>query len=217
MKERTRRRLWNGLLVLVVAVVVLRLAAPALLESYAKWLIVEDPVRPSDAIVTLSGAEGERLFDAIRLWKEKIAPRLVIVGPDTPLLKVYTREDSLSQGEIKKRIAIRKGVPEEDIILALGATSTYEEAESALREASERGWKSIVIVTSPFHTRRARATYHAVFRGSGVEVRVHHLPIPLSQSDPKRWWRRERDTMSVLTETIKLAYYAYRYHITPWT
>lgn len=213
----TRRKLGLGCAGLFILLFAGAIALPTLLESYAKWLIVEDPREPADAVVALAGAEGERLAAAIRLCRDDPGARLVIVGPDTPLLEVYTGEDSLSQGEAKRRIAIRKGIPNERVVLALGATSTYEEAQTIHELATHRNWKHVIVVTSPFHSRRSRATFRSVLDGTGVEVSLYSLPLADSQSNPESWWRRERDTMAVVTETMKLGYYVYRYGIWPWS
>jgi uncharacterized SAM-binding protein YcdF (DUF218 family) len=37
--------------------------------------------------------------------------------------------------------------------------TTRTEAEAVAREAKARGWKKILIVTSPTHSRRAKATF----------------------------------------------------------
>ncbi len=213
--DRGRRLLtWIG--IVLVVVVVWRIA-PFLLDRYARWLIVQDPVPKSDAIVVLSGGDGERLHAAIDLYKQGRADNLLIVGPDVPFLKIYTGEDSLTQGEAKRRIALRKGIPPEAILTSLGANSTWAEAQSALREARALRWRSIIVVTDPFHTRRARATFRKVFNGSGVAVRMYHLPIGRSSQNPEHWWDRESDGVAVFTETLKLFFYAHTHGVWPWS
>jgi uncharacterized SAM-binding protein YcdF (DUF218 family) len=210
------RLLVQALLVLFALYLLLRLAGPWLLESYARWLVVDDPMRRSDAVVALSGGDGERLHAAIQLYRKGLAGALLIVGPDVPLLKVYSGEDSLTQGEAKRRIAIRKGIPADSIILALGSTSTIEEARVTLAEARVRHWRSVLIVTDPFHTRRARATFHRVFHGSEIALVMYHLPESRSAQKIPRWWTRESDSMAVFTETVKMIFYAANHRVWPW-
>ncbi|MCA9727678.1 MAG: YdcF family protein [Candidatus Eisenbacteria bacterium] len=214
---RKTRKAWIWILTILGALVLLRLLASPMLNAYANWLIVEDPFEHTDATITLSGAEGERLAAAIQLFRADKTDRLVIVGPDAPFLKVYSGEDSLSQGEAKRRIAVKKGVPDSLVTLVLGAQSTHDEATTAIAAARENGWTSLTVVTSPLHTRRARATFRKVFEGSGISIAVYHLPIERSSQNPDHWWHRENDTMAVLTESIKIGFYAYRYGIWPWS
>lgn len=202
---------------LIVLAVLAWFLAPPVLTAYARWLIVQDPVERADAVVALSGGEGERLHASIGLYKRGKAGCLLLVGPAIPLLKVYSGEDSLTQGEAKRRIAIRKGVPPDSAIVSLGATSTWEEAQTTLMEARARGWRSITLVTDPFHTRRSRATFHKTFQGQSVRIGVYHLPVERSTYDPQKWWTRERDLMAVLTETVKMIFYAYHHHVYPWS
>jgi uncharacterized SAM-binding protein YcdF (DUF218 family) len=210
------RFLLRGLLILGGLYFVLRLAGPWALESYARWLVVDDPARRSDAVVALSGGDGERLHAAIQLYKRGLAGALLIVGPDVPFLKVYSGEDSLTQGEAKRRIAVRRGIPADSVVLALGSTSTIEEARQSLAEARARKWRSMLIVTDPFHTRRARATFHKVFDGSGITLTMYHLPESRSAQRIPRWWTRESDSMAVFTESVKLVFYAVNYRVWPW-
>ncbi len=205
------------LILAAAAAVILWLVAPPLLTAGARWLIVEDPLERADAAVALSGGDGERLHASLALFRQGKADAILIVGPDQPLLRIYTGEDSLSQGEAKRRILLRRGVPPEKVILALGANSTLDEAQAALREARARGFRSLVIVTDPFHTRRARATFRYVFRNEPVRIAAYHLPPDRSQFRAEKWWTRERDTMAVLTEWVKTVFYAWNHRIWPWS
>jgi uncharacterized SAM-binding protein YcdF (DUF218 family) len=174
---------------------------------------VSDPRSPADAVVVLAGGEGERLRAAIERWRAGDVGAMLIVGTSSPVLEVYAGEDSLTMAEAKRRIAIKKGVPPEKVLVALGPTSTYEEAVRTFELCRERGWRRLIVVTSPFHTRRARATFRSVFRGSGVTVAIFHPDLDGSQDDPRRWWSREGDAVSVAGECARIAYYAYRHRI----
>lgn len=74
----------------------------------------------------------------------------------------------------------------------------------------------MIVVTDPFHTRRSRATFHRVLRGSGVHVRIWHLPLTESMQSPHHWWRDEDDTMAIFTETVKLGFYWTQHGVRPW-
>ena len=210
--RRIRHWFFGSLLILCL----LWIFAPHLANSYARWLIVSDSIPHADAAITLAGGEGERLLAAIELYREKRVDRILIVGPESPILKVYTGEEGLSQGEAKRRIAVKQGVREEDALLELGATSTFEEALSTVDRAVREGWSSVIVVTSPMHTRRSRATFRKLLEGTGTDVYMHHLALDRSSQDPEEWWTREGDTMAVFTETVKLAFYAKSYRIWPW-
>jgi len=214
--SRGSRRTRHWLFGLALVICLLWVFAPQMANSYARWLVVSDNLPQADTAIALAGGEGERLLAAIELYREGKVDQILIVGPKSPILKVYTGEKGLSQGEAKRRIAVKKGVREEDALLELGATSTYEEAESTVGRAVREGWSSVVVVTSPMHTRRSRATFRKLLENTGIEVHMHHLAIDRSSQDPEDWWTREGDTMAVFTETVKLAFYAKTYGIWPW-
>jgi len=202
---------------LVVAGILLAaiLAMPTLLNAYGRWLIRTDPPGKADVAIVLGGGEGERLGAAVRIWREGRVPALLIIDPGIPLLPVYTGEDSLTMGEVKRRIALRRGVPEDRVWILRGPTSTYEEAIESRPFLERRGIRSAIIVTSPFHSRRARATFRRYFRDSSIRTQMETLPLEISQDRPDRWWTREHDQMAVFTETVKILFYWNRYGIRP--
>ncbi len=217
-----RQRFLRGLLILVAVIVAIRILSPYVANGYANWLVVSDEFERADVAVALSGADGERLLAAIELYKEGKVDRILIVGPPVPILKVYTGgEEGLTQGEAKRRIAVRKGVREEDIMVDLRASSTFQEAETVADVAGREGWNAVVIVTSPLHTHRARSTFRKVLHDelgeSKPSIFMHHLPIGRSSQDPKDWWNREAESIAVATETFKMVFYAHRYRIFPWS
>ncbi|MBD3162417.1 MAG: hypothetical protein GF328_09940 [Candidatus Latescibacteria bacterium] len=110
---------------------------------------------------------------------------------------------------------MRRGVPEESAWLALGATSTYEEAIVVRRDLEDRGIDRAIVVTSPFHSRRAGRTFRHVFRGSGIALSVETLSLERSEDQVERWWRREHELMAVFTESVKLLYYWNRHGVAP--
>jgi len=203
------------LAVLLLIVLIVILAMSPLLTAYGRWFIRTDPPTQADVAVVLGGGEGERLGAALQIWREGRVTALLITGPATPLLKVYTGTDSLTLGEVKRRIAVRKGVPESKAWLLPGPTSTYEEAVAVRAELERRGAERAIIVTSPLHSRRAGKTFRHVFRGCPIQLSVETLPLEMSQDQPQRWWTREQETTAIFTETVKILYYWNRYRISP--
>ncbi len=212
---RPRLRPVRILVVLLLLLLLLLLALPSIMTAYAVWLIDSDPPIKAEVAVVLGGGVGERLGAAVRIWREGRVPAILITGPSDPLLPVYTGEDSLTQGEVKRRIAIRRGVPAGDVWLVLGATSTYEEAVLMRKELLQRRISSAIIVTSPYHSRRASRTFLKVFHNSGIRLTVETMPPGLSEDSPQSWWTREHDMITVFSETAKLLYYWNRYGIRP--
>lgn len=132
----------------------------------ADRLVREDPLQRADAVVTLSSGssrEGtldsygtERLLGALELLADGWAPALVRteLPPEWPS----------TAGDVERLTRLAGlDVP----ILAAGPVeSTRDEAVAVARLAAERGWRRIILVTSPVHSARAAA----VFEGAGLTV-----------------------------------------------
>lgn len=206
-------RVLIGVLLVIAA---LLLIARELRDRWGSWLIETDPPAQGEVAIVLAGGEGERLGAAVQIWRARRVSALLITGPDVPLLPVYTGEDSLTMGEVKRRIAVRRGVPDSSVWVSLGPTSTLEEAIRAREVLEERRVRRAVVVTSPFHSRRARRTFLMAFRGSGIDLSTETLPVGKSQDNPRRWWTREHDLLAVFTETVKLLHYWRRYGVRPF-
>ena len=89
---------------------------------------------------------------------------------------------------------VERGVPREKIVrLSHDADSTKEEAASVAKLAQEMHWKRIVVVTSNYHTRRARYIFRRVFP-TAITVKVASARD--GSFDPERWWEKR--------ESIKL-------------
>ena len=81
-------------------------------------------------------------------------------------------------------------------------TSTFEEAVAAKKFLSEKGFKSMILVTSTYHTRRALMLFNFVFRGTGIKIYNSTAENILYR--PEAWWRKEKDAENVIREYIAM-------------
>lgn len=92
-------------------------------------------------------------------------------------------------------------------------TSTYDEAVR-LKEyiaRSPQPIRSVIVVSDPYHMRRARWTYRQVL---GRESTVLMAPVPAGAAPYQRdWWRDRAARQYVRDEYVKLAYYCARYRL----
>ncbi|HEY9122464.1 MAG TPA: YdcF family protein [Brevefilum sp.] len=122
-------------------------------------MIVSDPIEPVDAVVVLSGDDGDRLALAIEMHERGLAPSLVITDTTRQANRLLIRE------------AEDGGFPEDEIYVTdIQVGSTVDEAQAVRAFAVDRGWDALMIVTDPFHSFRARFIFRRELRGSGVEV-----------------------------------------------
>jgi uncharacterized SAM-binding protein YcdF (DUF218 family) len=84
---------------------------------------------------------------------------------------------------------------------------TRNEARALASLVRERGWRSLVVISSGFHLRRVALVVLRALAGSGVRVSFAALPYDRDTYGPGRWWRSPRGVRVVLSEVVKLAVY----------
>jgi len=212
MKSRRIRCLPCFLLGLVgvplLMTIVLLVSASLWLPLIGLWLAQPTCIDKADAIVVLSGGGPSRLTRGIALYKQGLAPELWYTG-DVPVEKMTRFTD----GRLARQFALADGVPE-DAIHLLATTSTWEDGLEIAKLAGNRQIRSILVVTSWYHSRR------------GLSVIRHHLGrsrvvVYFSASDnlscgPENWWQKEAGLVAVVNELIKFGYYWWRYGLFPW-
>ena len=142
------------------------LARHPLMRYGASAWIVEDPIVNANAIVVLSDDNfyADRATRAAELFREGKAPVVVASG--------RRLRPTAGIAELMEHDLAERGVPKDKIIrLAHDADNTREEAEALARLAREQKWTSLIVVTSNYHTRRARYIFEHVFPRS-TDVRI---------------------------------------------
>jgi uncharacterized SAM-binding protein YcdF (DUF218 family) len=89
--------------------------------------------------------------------------------------------------------------------------NTFDEAVRVKKEVERRGYKTLIIITSPTHSRRAWRTYKKVFEGT--DVRIFSLPSSYSNYNPETYWHERKYLKDVILEYQKLLFYVLKYGI----
>jgi uncharacterized SAM-binding protein YcdF (DUF218 family) len=171
-----------SLLFVVVLCAAVYLARRPLLRFAGEGWIIEDPLVRSDAIIVLSDDNfyADRATRAAELLRQGMAPLVVASGRR---LRPYAGVAELMEHDL-----VERGVPRDKILrLAHDAANTREEAQLLERQAVERKWRSVIVVTSNYHTRRARYIFTHVFPAS-TAVRVTGARD--GDFDPEHWWQK---------------------------
>ena len=101
----------------------------------------------------------DRIFAGIDLFKLNKAPILILTGGKLP----WTT--GLPEGEYLKEVAIKYGIPEENILLTENVENTDQEAK-AIKKLFSIDNPRVILVTSAFHMPRAKI----VFEAAGINV-----------------------------------------------
>jgi uncharacterized SAM-binding protein YcdF (DUF218 family) len=108
----------------------------------------------------------------------------------------------VSSAELMKRDAVRLGVPAEAILVEPASVSTEENARFVAQLMQGRRLHTAILVTSPYHQRRASVLFSRAFAPIGLAFRNYPAHDP--QWDPDRWWLREPSRTLTLVELAKL-------------
>jgi uncharacterized SAM-binding protein YcdF (DUF218 family) len=130
-------------------------------------------VPEADAIVLLGGAmrgdvqmgirpdmnqQADRLVHAVALYKSGAAPILLLTGG--------APAGARSGAEQMRDLLLIMGIPDNAMLLENSSRNTYENAKYSASMLESRGVRSILLVTSAFHMRRAVP----LFEGTGFDV-----------------------------------------------
>jgi len=200
----------RGKLTVIIALAVLLLGAilfltrESILLAVGDFLVVQDKLQPAEIIHVIAGHDHRNDY-AILLYKQGYARQIFFTGGWCPELKVY-------HGKHGREMALRQGVPSQAIVTDdSDVTSTYSEVVR-LKEfmaKSQVPIGSVIVVSDPFHMRRARWTYRQLL---GDRIRIQMAPVPFDLSHyQRRWWTEKLSRSHVENEYLKTVYYYARY------
>jgi uncharacterized SAM-binding protein YcdF (DUF218 family) len=198
---RPRRRRWRWLLVVVVLLVVAYLARGWWLPALGRFLDVSQPPGKVDAVMVLGGGVSARPFVAAALIKTGHAQRVLLSTVKPP----YRAADGFGvpEHEITRKILLARGVDAKQIVQLPGeCNSTEDEARSLARFLDQEPGLRVTVVTSDFHTRRARLLMGRVL-GERMQ-QITFVGAPTDGFDAETWWQNEEGMVTYTTEYMKL-------------
>jgi uncharacterized SAM-binding protein YcdF (DUF218 family) len=193
--QRERGGIITTLVALVLIVLLLAgiyLARHPLLRFAGESLVVEDPLEKSDAIIILSDDNfyADRATRAAEIFRQGLAPVVVASGVR---LRPYAGIAELMSHDLFDR-----GVPKESIIIfPQDADNTQEEVEALKKFLETKKWKMVIVVTSNYHTRRARYICGKVF---GNSIRVRMAAARDADYDPAHWYEQRKSVKRFVRE-----------------
>ena len=181
----------------------LLLAAAAILGR-SLWLpllgyaLVHDdgPAKADIAVVLAGDLTGHRIEKAAELIREDYVPAALISGPRG----FYGGHES----DFEIAYAVRLGFPAQWFIaLPHSALSTREEARVVLAELRRRNVRSFLLVTSDYHSARARRIFLAAERAMGGGPAMRTVAVPDEFFRPDSWWRNREGQKTAFFEWSK--------------
>lgn len=168
--------------------------------SFRVWQVARDDDRTSADVVLVLGAAQyngnpsqileARLRHAKTLYDSGVAPYIVTTGGNRP-------GDNYTEASAGDRWLTAHGVPADKIIAVGEGNDTLGSLEAAADRIHERGWRSAVIVSDPWHSLRARTMASDVGLDAWTSP-THSGPIVQTRQTQGRY---------ILYETAALIYY----------
>jgi uncharacterized SAM-binding protein YcdF (DUF218 family) len=169
-----------------MAAVLLLIWAP----GAAQRLVSERPVGRCDLMIILEGGALERIATGVELYSDGACENVLLTGE-------YPDEAALRSRSLLADLGSSRRLPSGRI-----TRSTFEDALVA-REAAERGgFDHLLVITSPYHTKRVGWLFSRVLQGTGMEFGV--LASQSFYMDYRRWWGTSYGRRVVLSEHAKL-------------
>ncbi|HEX2598653.1 MAG TPA: YdcF family protein [Terriglobales bacterium] len=169
----------------------------ALVAGTGRFLVVDEPDK-SDAILVLAGETYNRPMLALDLLERGYAPRIVMDVPAAERIYQWTAPD-LAQRWVQ-------GLPQANSISicpihGLSTRDESHEAENCMARAG--GVHKVLIVTSDFHTRRARSVFQHEIPGLEFNMAAAHNPAEFGVL----WWRQREWAKTNLYEWMRLMWW----------
>jgi len=175
------------LVIVLLACVPLAWFHEPLLIGIGQWLVVENSIEKADLVVALGG-DRRRQEEAVRLLHQGQAGWITFLGADV-------RPNDYHCLDVPAKQILDPTIP---------SYTTFDEAMTTRTVAQQHGFKSILIVTSLYHERRALWVFKKVFQGTDVTLQVTSSPenFPLHT-----WWKTYIGRKMVLFEYLGLGLY----------
>jgi uncharacterized SAM-binding protein YcdF (DUF218 family) len=164
-----------------IALVVILAALLVLWATSGSFLLVNDP-QPADVIVVLAGETRWRPARGLQMLQQRYAPKMML---DVPTNAIIFNKNTL---DIAREYI--ESLPQRNFIsiCSIAGLSTKEEAKDVARCLQNSGVKRILIVTSDYHTRRARST----FQHELPEYQISVAAAFDSQQYGVAWWHHRQ-------------------------
>ncbi len=168
-----------------------------LFNALYDYLSEEDSLEHADIIFVFGGKKTFRMEKAIELYKQGLAPYILVSGKSPFYEKDIVQE---AEANMLKTFAVQNGVPEDDIISEDQSITVPDNVKRSLNllEQSDVPHQKIILVNSPFSQRRGWAHFQKMsFPGTEL-VRINTDRV--SKEFSKDNWHTNEAGIKVITK-----------------
>lgn len=191
-----------SILVVTIFFGVIRLCVPLLND----FLVVDKPLPHADALVVMAGEANIRLPVAAKLYMQGITEKILLTNDGIFSSWSEEKQRNLYEVEWAEDKLLKMLVPKSAIVkLTFSSSGSIYDAINTRIYVLDKGIKSIIIVTSDYHTKRSLWTFEKIFRNQPVAIGVYPAKSKLAELSDFR-------KMAVLScEMVKYIYYNLKY------
>lgn len=165
-----------------------------ILRQMALFLVYEKPLDSVDAVVVLSGGDGERVQKAVTLVDQVKTEKVFMTGG--PVFNT-------TYPVLMKQFFLESGGRVNHIVLEENSYSTYDHVVELKPLFELHNVQSFLIVTSKFHTRRSFYVFNAYFE-STYDIGIVSADDGV---DYDRWWSDSEMIQKIVFEWQKFIWY----------
>jgi len=165
----------------------------AILSALGGYLVHAGPPEKADIVLVLGGdPSGNRIMKAAELVRKGYAPKVLVSGP----VDLY----DYAECDLEIPFAVRRGYPESYFAhFEHRARSTAEEAAATAPELRRLGARTVLLVTSDYHTRRAGK----IFRRAAPDLTFYVVAAPDPYFTQAGWWKNREGRKTFAFEWMK--------------
>jgi uncharacterized SAM-binding protein YcdF (DUF218 family) len=125
-------------------------------------------------IFVFGGPNDIKAIGSAKLYKEGYASKIMYTGNQAS----YIKNSNIPESEYLKNIAIQEGVQESDIIIENQSINSTENAAFGIKKLKDINFNfnKIILVTLPYHMRRASLTLLSAINDKNVKVIKRIVP-----------------------------------------
>ncbi|MCF8019100.1 MAG: YdcF family protein [Vallitaleaceae bacterium] len=193
---------------LIISLIVLLIILVIVFPRLGKWLVDEDEIVKSDIIVVLMGSVPDRILEAVDLYHDGLADQIVMVNSHMVGYDILLSRGVKIPGnaQLSKSAANLLGIQDEDALILDGDAKSTQDEAIVIKEylKDKENIDSIILVTSKYHSARAKKIFVKALDGLNQEVIVTSSPSKYDTYNSEQWWRNREDVKRVIIEYLKL-------------
>jgi uncharacterized SAM-binding protein YcdF (DUF218 family) len=168
------------------------------LRALGAYLIISSELQPANAIVVLSGGDESRMKQALQLYNENYA-KMIVLTETGQTTEGFTQLYSFDM----RIVLLSHGIPSGNILITDRlVSSTRDEALAVKNLMISQQMKSAIIVTDPYHTRRAFNIFKENFADTDIQLSIQ--PVQSSWYNSRTWFLKIAGWKFTILEYIKL-------------